>query len=254
MMEDDSQLLRSFVKSDAQDAFTELVKRHVNLVYSAALRQVGGDTHLASDITQGVFVALANNASQLSNHNKLNAWLYTTTRFVAAKAVRTRKRSEAREREDTAMREISNNAAPDPNWNEIRPVIDLAMHELNEGDRFALLLRYFEGRDYPEIASRSGLKEAAARKRVERALDKLRTRLVRLGITSSAVALGTMLSAKTTTVAPLGLAPSVTAVSVGAARYAGTGRWASLARSFALMQKAKLAIGTVKPWIAVPSR
>src|SRR5687768_15700682 len=107
-MADDQQLLRDFAERHSQDAFTLLVQRHVNLVYSAALRQLGGDSHLAWDASQSVFLALAQNASRLVNHRALTGWLYTTTHYVSAKIVRTRQRSSAREEAVSAMENIFN--------------------------------------------------------------------------------------------------------------------------------------------------
>src|SRR6185436_12940320 len=113
-----------FAQTGAQDAFSTLVQRHVNLVYSAALRQVGGDAHLAWDVAQGVFLALAQNAPQLTSRVSLTGWLYTATRFVAAKIVRTRCRTAARELEAHAMNEIlhdNTGTASELDWRELRP-------------------------------------------------------------------------------------------------------------------------------------
>lgn len=149
-MIEDIELLQRFAEKDAQDAFAELVARKVDLVYAAALRQTGGDTHLAQDVTQGVFLALATRAKALKRHPTLVGWLYTTTRFVAAKAVRAQARWQRREREAGAVTEQDD---AHPAWNELRPVIDEAMHELPERDRTALLLRFFEALPLAAAAS-----------------------------------------------------------------------------------------------------
>src|SRR5687767_13523240 len=112
-MSDDSPLLRQFVEDHSQAAFATLVQRHVNLVYSAALRQLGGDAHLASDAVQGVFLALAQNAPRLEHHAALTGWLYTTTRFICARMVRTRQRTRVREEAASAMNEILHEGASD---------------------------------------------------------------------------------------------------------------------------------------------
>src|SRR6476646_7173615 len=65
-MNSDSELLCRYVEARCEDAFAELVRRHVNLVYSAALRQVNGDAHLAQDVAQNVFADLARKAATLS--------------------------------------------------------------------------------------------------------------------------------------------------------------------------------------------
>ncbi len=142
-MTSDSQLLARFARSRSEDAFAELVRRHVNLVYSAALRQVGGDTHLAQDVAQTVFTDLARKAPALARRASLTGWLYTSARFAAAKMVRAEHRRH--EREEKFMREPIE-TAPEPEWDKLRPVLDEVMHQLNETDREAILLRYFENR------------------------------------------------------------------------------------------------------------
>src|SRR2546423_15188089 len=98
-MIDDATLLRRYAATRAGDDFAELVRRHLNLVYSAALRQVNGDAHLAQDVTQLVFADLARKAATVANHRVLAGWLFTSTRFAAAKAVRGEQRRQAREAE-----------------------------------------------------------------------------------------------------------------------------------------------------------
>src|SRR6478609_578213 len=103
----DAQLLQRYAETGCEAAFAELVKRYVDLVHSAALRQVGGDAHLAHDVTQSVFVDLARKARSLSGRTVLAGWLYTSTHFAAAKVVRTEQRWRTREQEANSMREIS---------------------------------------------------------------------------------------------------------------------------------------------------
>src|SRR5439155_1150122 len=116
-MNDDAELLRRYAEDASESAFGELVARHIDLVYSAALRVVGGDTHLAQDVAQTVFADLARKARALSRHEVLTGWLYQATRFAAAKAVRTERRRSSREKEAVAMQELSSDA----NWERLRP-------------------------------------------------------------------------------------------------------------------------------------
>src|SRR5438046_4264975 len=98
----DPQLLRAYAESRSEAAFAELVRRHVDLVYSAALRMVR-DPHLAEDVAQGAFVALAQNARQLADHPVLCGWLHRTAQNLAANIVRSDVRRRAREEEAAAM-------------------------------------------------------------------------------------------------------------------------------------------------------
>jgi RNA polymerase sigma factor (sigma-70 family) len=213
-MLDDGALLREYAQSGSEEAFAELVQRRVDFVYSTALRAVNGDEHLAKDVSQSVFIDLARKAQTLSCRAGLTGWLYTSTCFAGAKAVRSERRRQARERAAHAMQEPMSNPSQDADWENIRPVVDSAMLELKASDREALLLRFFERRSLTEMGSRLFLSENAARMRVERALERLRDRLTRRGVTSSAAALALVLAHQTVAAAPLGLAASITAGTV----------------------------------------
>src|SRR5947207_13968795 len=108
-MLNDIELLRSYAKDGSEAAFAELLRRHLNLVYSAALRRVGGDTHLAEDVSQKVFVSLARQARSLTGHPVLTGWLYTASRYAAAQVVRAERRRQAREQEAYTMTERASN-------------------------------------------------------------------------------------------------------------------------------------------------
>ena len=168
----DQQLLQDYAGGRSEAAFAELVRRHVDLVYSAALRMVR-DVHLAEDVTQGVFVALAQNARQLTDRPVLSGWLHRTAQNLAAKTVRTDVRRRAREQEAVAMNELFA-AEPDATWEHIAPHLDAALAELNETDRDALMLRYFERKSAHEMAQRLGVSDEAAQRRVSRAVERLR--------------------------------------------------------------------------------
>src|SRR5208283_2361314 len=129
-MTPDSELLRRYADTHSEEAFAELVRRHVNLVYSTALRQVNGDAHLAQDVAQTVFTDLARKAASLARRATLTGWLYTSAHFAAAKIARTENRR--RDREEKFMREPIPETAPEPDWQKLRPVLDEAMHQLNE--------------------------------------------------------------------------------------------------------------------------
>lgn len=213
-MTSDGDLLRRYAEAGSEDAFAELVRRHLDLVYSAALRQVNGDAHLAQDVAQKVFSDLARKAESVASHPALTGWLYTSTHFAANNAVRTEQRRHLHEQEADSMRELILDSGPDMDWTRLRPALDAVMHELNEADREAILLRFFDNRRLAEIGERLGLSEDAARKRVDRALDKLREHFAQRGIRTTAAALSVVIAANAVQAAPVGLTTVISAAAV----------------------------------------
>jgi RNA polymerase sigma factor (sigma-70 family) len=207
---EEADLLRRYAEQGAEEAFAELVRRHIGLAHSAARRQLPGEA-AAADVTQAVFTELARQARRLARHPALAGWLYTTTRRLAARHVRGETRRRRREQEAHAMQQLARDEAPEPAWDRLGPVLDAAMHDLGETDRLAVLLRCFEQRPFAEVGVRLGLSENAARMRVDRALDRLRGHLARRGVTSTAAALALALGGHAVATVPASLATSVTA-------------------------------------------
>jgi len=216
-MIEDAELLRRYVTERSQDAFAELVQRRVDLVYAVALRQVGGGSHLAEDVTQKVFADLARKAATLLDRPVLSGGLYRSAQYAASDTVRSEWRRRAREQETSLMNERTDTPASATDWDRIRPLLDEAMGELNDPDRDAIALRYFEGRAFADVGRALQLTEEAARKRVDRALDKLAGILSRRGVTSTTAAVGAVLAQQAAVAAPAGLAASVTGSAIAAA-------------------------------------
>ena len=205
----DLRLVEEFVKNDSQPAFAAIVERYIDFVYSAALRQVNGDSGLAADVTQGVFTDLARKAPLMRKDVLLAAWLHRATRLTALSALRARQRRIVREREAVRMREMERESE-NVDWNSISAVIDKALDELNERDREAVLLRYFQSQSFRDMSSTLRISEDAARMRVERALEKLRALLGKEGIASTGAALSAALTGQSALSAPAGLSLLVT--------------------------------------------
>ncbi len=236
---DDSELLRLYATERSEKAFAELVRRHLGLVYHAALRQCGGDSHRAEDVAQTVFTDLARKAKDLSARPVLAGWLYTSARYAAAQAVRTEVRRQTREAEAVVMNEPE--TAVD--WEQLRPVIDEALDALGEPDREAVLLRFFEGRPFAEIGRQFTVSEDAARMRVDRALEKMRGVLARHGVTSTAAALGAALAGQAVAAVPAGLAASITGAALGGGAAAATIIFMSITKLQAAAIAAVMAAG-----------
>jgi RNA polymerase sigma factor (sigma-70 family) len=203
----DQQLLHDYSARRSEKAFAELVRRHVDFVFSAAVRMVR-DAHLAEDVTQDVFVALAKNARQLTERPVLSGWLHRTAQNLAANAVRSDVRRRVREQESATMNELLS-TTPDTSWEQIAPELDTALGELSESDRDALFLRYFERKSAQEMAQILGLSDEAAQKRVNRAVERLRDHFSKRNVTIGASGLAVVISANAVQAAPVGLAASI---------------------------------------------
>jgi RNA polymerase sigma factor (sigma-70 family) len=201
-METDSELLRRYVEERSQSAFTALVQRHIGIVYSVALRRVGGDAHLAEDVAQKVFVALARKAPSLLARPTLSAWLFVSAHMASADIVRGEQRRKTRETEASSMQTTLSAQEPDRDWIALRPLLDHTLVTLKDQDREAIALRFFEQRSFAEIGALLRVSEEAARKRVDRALEKLRALLARRGVTSTTAALSLTLAASGNSLVP----------------------------------------------------
>jgi RNA polymerase sigma factor (sigma-70 family) len=228
-MNDDAEMLRRYAEEGYEPAFTELVRRHVDLVYGAALRRTGGDVHRAADVAQQVFTALARDARKLSRHTMLPAWLHTATRNAALNLMISEQRRLARETEALALESAGVAGRADPEWSQLQPLLDGAIDELPEIDRAAVILRFLERRPFAEIGAALKVSEDAARVRTDRALEKLRGILARHGISSTGAALGGIMAGLPLVAAPAGLATALALESIAAA---GAGVSAVAAFSF----------------------
>ena len=213
-MSTDAELLHRFVADHSEAAFTELVHRHLTLVRATALRRVGGDAHAADDVTQQVFVSLARKASSLCGHATLAGWLYVSTHHATAELMRREQRRKQREAAAHSMHLTDSSAGSPDDAARLRPLLDDALISLKPDEREAIVLRFFSGRTFSEIGKAVQLSEDAARKRVDRALEKLHTVLIRRGVTSTVAALGTALTAAGVDSVPVGLALKVAGVAL----------------------------------------
>jgi RNA polymerase sigma factor (sigma-70 family) len=225
----DAELLRSYVEEGSEAAFAQFVDRHLPLVYSAALRRTDGDPHRAAEVAQFVFTDAAQRARQVARHAMVGGWLHLATRNAALNLLRSEARRRSREQTAHAMSEANASAQPTADWEQLRPVIDSAIDDLDEADREAVVARFFQDQSFAGIGAKLHLTENAARMRVERALEKLRGKLTRRGVTSTATAVGLALANQAGIAAPAGLAASVSGAALTAAAASGSaGAWAAI--------------------------
>jgi RNA polymerase sigma factor (sigma-70 family) len=209
----DMQLLDDYSARHSQDAFAALVQRHVNLVYSVALRHLR-DPHQAQDVTQAVFFILARKAATLRREIVLTGWLYQTARFASAELRRGEARRQRREQE--ACMQSTAHPPSEAAWEQFAPILDDALARLGRKDRDTVLLHYFEGRSVAEVAAALQIKEPAVRKRVTRALEKLRRFFTKRGIAVSSPVLAGAIATNSVQAAPAGLAAATTAATLNA--------------------------------------
>lgn len=217
----DSELLRNYASTGSNEAFSALVAEYVGLVHSTALRKVE-DPHLAEEVAQAVFVILAQKAGSLSRKTVLSGWLYRTTLFAASHAVRAENRRRHREQKAFEMESLPPDPPSNSVWAEIVPHLDEAMASLGEKDRNAILLRFFHNQDIKETAAATGQSVEATKKRIARAVEKLRRFFVRRGVFLNAVAVTSALSGSGAQAAPAGFAISITSAVAGQSAAAAT--------------------------------
>ncbi len=215
---DNHELLAQYVRNQSQEAFAFLVARHVNLVYSVALRKTGS-SHQAEEITQAVFLLLAKKAGSLSQKNILSGWLYRTAQLTAANFLRMENRRQRREQE-AHMQSLVNESEINM-WAQVAPALDVAMERLGDRERSAVILRFFEGKSLKEIGTALGTSENTAQKSVERALKKLRSFFAKRGITLTSAVLVGVLSTQSVQAAPPHLIESIIAAEITKGAAAG---------------------------------
>lgn len=263
---DDSQLLRDYVTSRSQHAFGELVNRHINLVYAAARRQVR-DAHLAEDVAQAVFIIFARKAASVRSGAVLPAWLLSTTRFAASNALsletRRRKHEQKAAELAPAAQEPSESVMHD---DDLTPTLDEALHRLDDKDRSAVAMRFFEGKSLRDVGASMGISEEAAQKRVMRAVDKLRQFFARRGVTMPSQSLLDGLARQSAAIAPAALGPMIASNALSAGSATATSAAALIAKGAAqsmvvaqtkvaaLVMAVVVAVGTTSTVVIIKNR
>jgi RNA polymerase sigma factor (sigma-70 family) len=239
----DMELVRDYARLNSEAAFAELVQRHINLAYSAALRHVGNAAH-AEEITQAVFIILARKAASLRPDCILEGWLHETTRLTALSFLRGERRRQFREQEAYMLSTLqeTNDAST---WNQLAPMLDEAVSRLAKKDRDAVMLRFFKDKNLREVAAALNVNEAAAQRRVLRAVEKLRRFFTNRGVALSSVAIAGAISANSIQAAPVALAKSVTAVAIVKGAAAGISTLALVKGTMKMMVWAKMKFAAV---------
>jgi RNA polymerase sigma factor (sigma-70 family) len=251
-MKSDADLLDAYANAHDENAFGELVQKQVSLVYSTALRLANGDTHLAQDITQTVFIDLARKSRALAKRfgqggQALGGWLYTSTRFAATTAIRRNQRRLKYEEKAAAIGEERDEGPGD--WESLRPVLDEVMQGLSIVDRDAVILRFFQMMPVRAVGEVLGLSEDAARMRIQRALERLHKLLVERGVTASVTAIAGLISGNALQAVPPALSTAIMSAASGATMSSGLA-WLSFMTTTKL--KTAIAAGLILAGTGMP--
>ncbi|HVT29959.1 MAG TPA: sigma-70 family RNA polymerase sigma factor [Lacipirellulaceae bacterium] len=217
----DWQLLEDYARRNSEDAFRRIVDRYGGLVYHAALRQAGR-AHVAEEVAQAVFIALARKAGKLSRGVVLSGWLLRATRFAVSNLAREEIRRQRREQEAMAMQTNSGEDSADSAWEHVAPHLADALDALPARDRKAILIRFFEERSHQAVARSLRVSEDAAKMRVSRAIERLRLVFAKKGFLVSSAALLAALSNFGALAAPLGLTQAIVTAAAAQSGAAGT--------------------------------
>ena len=238
-MTSDLELLDEYARQGSEEAFSALVHRHLDLVYSAALRQAKSP-QLAEEVAQSVFTDLSQNAHKLKPDTIMSAWLYQVTRRTAIDVIRRESRRQFRERTALEMTDMNSNISE---WTRVESLLEDAMEALEETDRSAILLRYFENKSLREVGQSLGTSDDAAQKRVSRAVERLREFFTKRGVTVGASGLVVIISANAVQAAPVGLTATIaTAAALAGTTIAAT-TTATAAKAIAMTTLQKIIIG-----------
>ncbi len=216
----DSELLAKYARDGSQEAFTELVRRNTDMVYSSCLRRLG-NAFMAEEATQAVFIALSRKARSIKSPGTLIRWLFTAAKFASTKMLRSEARRKKHEKEAAKLRSVE--PEKKRSWEEVAPFLDDALLQLGSGERYAVVQRFFGNKSHAEVGEGLGVSEEAARKRVSYALEKLRRIFSKKGVILSAAILGTLLGEKAVMAAPAGLAAASSSLAFGGATAGSTG-------------------------------
>lgn len=226
----DQDLLQDYRLHKSETAFAALVQRHVQLVYSVALRQVGVPAN-AEEITQIVFIILARKADGLRPEIVLEGWLHETTRLTSLRFLRGERRRQLREQELHMQSTLQDNTDDDA-WNQFAPLLDEGLSRLKASDRDAVMLRFFKNQSLREVAAGLNLNEAATQKRVHRAVEKLRLFFSKRGVVFSAAVVTAAISKNSVHAAPVTLAKTVTTLALAPGAVVQAGAFTALPKFF----------------------
>ncbi len=232
----ETELIEAFKKERSEEAFAELVRRYANLVYSVAKRRVA-NAATAEDVMQIVFIRFAKTPPDVKTDGELAGWLHRTTLNVAIDTWRSETRRRDREQQTAVM-----DTNTDSDWEDISPQLDQAVNQLNDEDRQAILLRFFGQKTMRDVGAAMGVSEAAAKMRVGRAVERLRTQLSAGGIACTVAILGTLLTERSAEAAPAAVVSRLATMRLPIAGSAAKG---GILKTFSHASKLRFAAGVV---------
>jgi RNA polymerase sigma factor (sigma-70 family) len=248
-VKEDAELLREYATNGSEEAFTELVSRHVGMVYSVAIRQTG-NPHQAEEITQAVFIILARKAASLNRVRILSGWLFHAAQLTASNYLRSELRRRDREQEAFMQSNVDEHSKEDV-WNQMAPMLDGAIASLGQKDRDAIVLRFLEGRNFADVGRALGSTESAAQRRISRALERLRKLFTKRGVVITGSMLASLMAVNAAQSAPTGMVTSVATVGMLKGATAGASTLAVIKGTLNVMAWVKLKLAAIGAGLAL---
>lgn len=221
-------------REGSEQAFAELVRRHLGWIYGVARRRTG-DAHLAEDVAQAVFILLHRKAPRFGEDRAMMSWLHKTTCYATAVALRNLHRRRQRETHAAVLASQTMPVQDESQWQELAPMLDELVGQLQRPDREAILLRFYQDLTFAQVGAQTGITEEAARKRVQRAIDKLRRLAAQRGTSWTEASLGAVLATHVIQPLPSGLISTITSGASAAVGAAATASSAPIAKGVTLM-------------------
>jgi RNA polymerase sigma factor (sigma-70 family) len=196
----DWSLLRQYLDTGSEAAFSKLMDRRMKLVYWTCRRDLNDD-QLAEDATQAVFVLLVQKARSFNKGVSISSWLFQAARFISRDMIR---REGTRKRYEEGAAQTMAYQSQEEQWPIVERRLNEAIATLSTADQEAILLRYFDGLSLSEVAGEIGTTEDTARKRVNRAVERMRRFLTHKEVAVSSTALAALLASHPAKAVPAG--------------------------------------------------
>ncbi|HYD00108.1 MAG TPA: sigma-70 family RNA polymerase sigma factor [Phycisphaerales bacterium] len=167
----DHAALRHYAQSTDPRSFEVLTRRYQGMVLATCRRVLGSGSD-ADDAVRETFLGLARNAGQVRSN--VAAWLHACAFRIS---IDLQRRHAARRRAEAKASPVAADGDSLATWRELEPLIDEALSKLHEADRELIVSRFLVGRSQAEMPEEAGVNPGTIHRRIDAALERLRTHL-----------------------------------------------------------------------------